>query len=453
MSRRPNTRSTGRSGPSRGGKPRGRSGAREGSVTSEVLDVVVNELGAQGDGLATWAGKTLYIPGVLVGEKVRVKTVRRRGDGTVVKLVEVLEPSPDRARSICPYFGQCGGCQLQHLNPQTYAHWKRERVIRALAQRGLDDVCVLDPVMIGPSTRRRVTFTAQKHGRKLTFGFNAHGSHDIQGIASCPLLVAGLNAAIDPLKALLAQVLEDGTRARLFATWCENGLDVLIEGGPSPDLAAREAIAAFVNDGEAVRVAWKEDKFEAEPIAMAQIPVVNLSNVLVELPIGGFLQASQDGEKAILAQVLLGAVEATRIADLYCGLGSFTLPLSRQAVVRAVDMVSTPIRALERAAGRAALGGRVVAEVRDLDRQPIEAKDLSKFDVVVFDPPRVGAVEQVRQIAASKAPRVVAVSCNPATFARDARILVDGGYRLIDVLPVDQFTYSTHVELVARFER
>jgi 23S rRNA (uracil1939-C5)-methyltransferase len=186
---------------------------------------------------------------------------------------------------------------------------------------------------------------------------------------------------------------------------------------------------------------------------MAETPVVNISQVPVQLPMGGFLQASEDGEQAILAQVLVGVEGAGRIADLYCGLGSFALPLSRQAVVRAVDVFEIPVRALERAAGQANLGGRVVAEVRDLDRQPIEAKALAKFDAVVFDPPRIGAAQQAAEIAASIVPLVVAVSCNPATFARDARILVDGGYRLVDVLPVDQFTFSPHVELVARFAR
>ncbi|PHS74061.1 MAG: RNA methyltransferase [Rhodospirillaceae bacterium] len=448
MSRRPHKKQS-----SRGRGRGGRSSARKTAIASEVLELVVDELGAQGDGIATWAGKKMYIPGVLAGEKVRIKTGRRRGDGIACELLDVVEPAPDRAEPPCPYFGRCGGCQLQHLNDQTYTDWKRERVTRVLAQRGFEDVVVLDPVLIGLGTRRRVTFTAQKNGKNIDFGFNARASHDIQNIKSCPLLVTDLDAVIKPLKSLLSGILEDGVRTRIFATWCQNGVDILIEGGEPPDLAAREAIADFVNRGEAVRVAWKQEKFQPEPIAMMQPPVINISGVLVELPMGGFLQASQAGELAILKQVLIGVEGAGRIADLYCGLGTFTLPLTRQAVVRAVDVTPDPLRALERAAGRADLGGRVVGEVRDLDRQPIEAKALAKFDAVVFDPPRVGALAQAREIVASSVPRVVAVSCNPATFARDARVLVDGGYRLVDVLPVDQFTFSAHVELVARFER
>lgn len=442
MSRRPAHRS----------KKRGRP-VRKSTTPSETVEVTVNEVGAQGDGVAFWTGKKLYIPGVLSGEVVRVKTGRRRGDGITAELLDVITPSAQRAQPPCPYFGTCGGCQLQHLSAETYKDWKRERVARVLAQRGFDNVEVLEPVLIGLETRRRVTFTALKTGKKVHFGFNERASHDIQNITSCPLLVTDLNAAIAPLKGLLNLILKDGVRARVFATGCDNGVDVLIEGGASPDLPAREAIADFVNAKNAVRVAWQEDKFPPEPIAMAQTPVVNLSGVLVELPMGGFLQASQNGEQAILAHILKGVEGAKRIADLYCGLGSFSVGLSRQAVVRAVDVIEPPVRALERAAGRAGLGGHIVAEVRDLDRQPLDAKALSKFDAVLFDPPRIGALEQVQNIAASNVPKVVAVSCNPATFARDARILVDGGYRLIDVLPVDQFTFSAHVELVARFER
>jgi len=439
--------------PNRGRGPRRSHGRTQRPVASETLEVDVVSLGAQGDGVANWAGKSLFIPGVLPGERVRVKTGAKRGDGVCAEVLEILQPSPERTPALCPHFGRCGGCQLQHLSAAAYVAWKRERVAKALAQRGFDDVTVLDPVLVGPDQRRRVTFTAEKLGRKVRFGFNAHASHDIETVDECPLLVAGLNAVIAPLKVLLAAVLGDGVRARVSATWCENGTDILIDGGAAPELEAREAIAALVAGGQAVRVAWTEKGYAPEPIAQAEIPVVNISGVLVELPMGGFLQASVEGEHAIAVQVLAGVGDAGRIADLYCGMGSFTLPMARKAIVRAVDMIEAPVRALERAAGRADLGGRVVAEVRDLDRQPLEIKELDKFDAVVFDPPRVGAAAQVALIAASNVARVVAVSCNPATFARDARILVDGGYRLIDVLPVDQFTFSPHVELVARFER
>ena len=179
-----------------------------------------------------------------------------------------------------------------------------------------------------------------------------------------------------------------------------------------------------------------------------------LSGVPVELPSGTFLQASVEGEHAIRDAVLAGVGEdARRVADLFCGLGSFSIPLAQQSIVTAVDAIEAPVRALERAAGRAGLGGRVVASVRDLSRQPLDERELAKFDAVVFDPPRAGAADQVRYLADSNVPRVVGVSCNPATFARDARTLVDGGYRLLSVQPIDQFTYSPHIEVVAHFVR
>lgn len=451
MSRRP-TKSGAKNGP----KVRGRKGGRgrtKRAAPSETLEVTVDSLGAHGDGLATWAGKTLYIPGALAGEQVRVKTGPSRGDGVVCTLTDILQPSPLRAQPACEYFSQCGGCALQHLGAKEYAEWKRARVADVLAKRGFGDVPVLDPVLIDAGTRRRVTYTAHRRGGRLDLGFNARSSHDIVNIQCCPLLVPSLNALGDELRKLLVTVLEDGARARIVATACTNGADVVIEADALPTLAAREAIAAFANAGGAARVAWKEPDYPAEPIAQVLTPKVDISGVAVELPMGAFLQASLEGELAILAQVKAGVGDAKRIADLYCGVGSFSLPLAREAIVRAVDSLEAPVRAMERAAGRADMGGRVLAEVRDLDRQPLDPSELNKFDAVVFDPPRAGALQQAEHIAASDVALVVAVSCNPATFARDARILVDGGYRLVDVVPVDQFIFSPHVELVARFER
>jgi 23S rRNA (uracil1939-C5)-methyltransferase len=415
--------------------------------------VFVEELGAQGDGLAPWAGQTLYIPATLPNERVRVKTGAKRSDGLGCTLLEVVQPAPERIPPICEYYAQCGGCALQHVDETFYAQWKRARVTEVLAKRGFADVAVLDPVLIKAGTRRRVTFTVQHRGKRLDLGFNARASHDIVAIERCPLLAPSLNAMIAPLGELMRHVLADGERARVVLTACDNGTDMVIEADKHPDLAAREAIAAFAGRGHAARVSWKEPDFPAEPVAQVHMPKIDLSGVSVDLPMGAFLQASIEGERAILAQILVGVGNAARIADLYCGVGSFTLALARQAIVRAIDSLETPVRALERAAGRTNLGGRVLAEVRDLDRQPLDPAELNKFDAIVFDPPRAGAAAQAAQIAQSDVPKVVAVSCNPATFARDARILVNGGYRLIDVLPVDQFTFSAHVELVARFER
>lgn len=427
-------------------------------VPVETVDITVDALGAQGDGIAQAAilahTHTLYIPGALPGEKVRVRTVARRGDGFAAELLDILEPSPERAQPPCPHYAHCGGCALQHLNRAGYADWKRERVVRALAQRGFADAPVHDPVLIGEGTRRRVAFTAVRRGGNVAFGFNARASHDVVAIDNCPLLAADLNALIGPLSALAGDTLSDGQRARIHVTACENGADVLIEAGTSPELSIREALAAFVRDTHTVRLAWQEEGLSPEPIAQEAAPLVYLSGVPVELPSGAFLQASVEGEHAIRDGVLdaVGA-DATRVADLFCGLGSFTLPLAQRAVVEAVDSVEAPLRALERAAGRADLGGRVSVQVRDLTRQPLETGELNKFDAVVFDPPRAGAAEQAQYLAYADVPSVVGVSCNPATFARDARILADVKYELVSVQPIDQFTYSSHVELVAHFVR
>jgi 23S rRNA (uracil1939-C5)-methyltransferase len=342
---------------------------------------------------------------------------------------------------------------LQHLQADDYARWKCARVVDALAQRGFADVLVLEPVLIGEGTRRRATYTAQRRGKRAHLGFNARASHDIVAIDKCPLLVTELNRLNAPLTELLGVALNDGERARISLTACDNGADVLIETAAFPSLAAREAIAVFASLGLVARVSWKEGDFPAEPVAQVHVPKVDISGVALELPTGEFLQASHEGEQAILNEVLVGVGESERIADLYCGVGSFTLALAKRAIVRAIDSQEAPVRALERAAGRADMGGRVLAEVRDLDRRPLDSSELNKFDAVVFDPPRAGAHAQAVEIARSDVANVVAVSCNPATFARDARTLVDGGYTLVHVRPVDQFTFSPHVELVALFRR
>jgi len=427
-------------------------------VPSISVEVIINKLGAQGDGVvkAMVLGRTetLFVAGALPGERVLVETVSKRGDGLVADLVEIIEPSAQRTEPSCPHYELCGGCALQHMEKNAYATWKRDLIERALVQRGFETAPVLDPILIGEGTRRRVTFTALKRGKRVALGFNARASHDIVTVDRCPLLVDSLNDLIPPLNDALATILDDGARARINVTACENGVDVMIEGGGSPELQAREALATFLQGSEAVRLAWKDEGRAPEPIAQKTAPLVYLTGVPVELPPGAFLQASVEGEHAIRDAVLAGVGEgARRIADLYCGLGSFSIPLAQQGIVDAVDATESSIRALERAAGRAGLGGRVTAHVRDLSRQPLDVVELSKFDAVVFDPPRAGAGDQVGYLADADVARVVAVSCNPATFARDARILVDGGFRLLSVQPIDQFIYSPHVELVAHFAR
>lgn len=446
MSRRP---------PKKRGRGRGRSAPK---LAREQFDVTVQGLGAQGDGLAEteFQGKLqqLYIPGALPGENVRVETRAKRGDGVLCQLLDVSSPSADRQGAPCPHFDTCGGCALQHLNAQAYADWKRARVIEALQKRGFENPPVSDPVLIGEGTRRRVTFTALKRGKRLVFGFNARASHDLVEVDRCPLLVDGLNALIAPMQDAFASFLQDGTRARIHVTACDNGADILIECDQTPDLAAREALAAFVQSCETARIGWKQEGLSPEPIVQVTPPLIVLSGVQVELPQGAFLQASIAGEHAIRDAVLAGLVGTKgRIADLFCGLGSFSVPLARDALVEAFDVTEPSLKALERGAGRADLGGRISAHVRDLGKNPLDRKELSAFDAVVFDPPRAGALDQVQQLAEADVNLVVGVSCNPATFARDARVLENGGFQLVSVTPIDQFTYSPHVELVAQFRR
>ena len=390
--------------------PKGRRKRPDAKAPSLTVQVTIDKLGAQGDGMATASllsrPQTLYLAGALPGEVVLAQTVSKRGDGLVAELLEVQQASPQRKEPGCPHFADCGGCALQHLEINAYAAFKRDRVVQALVQRGFQNPPVTEPVLTGEGTRRRVIFTVQKRGKRVLFGYNARASHDIVAVDRCPLLVDSLNALIEPLSQALVAILNDGGRTRVHVTACENGADVMIEGTASPGLSAREALATFVQTTDAVRVSWKEEGLNPEPITQETPPLIYLSGVPVELSPGAFLQASVEGEHAIRDAVLAGVgSNARRVADLYCGLGSFSIPLAQQAIVHAVDATEAPVRALERAAGRAGLGGWVKAQVRDLDRQPIDEKELATFDAVVFDPPRSGAAEQVSILAGADVAR------------------------------------------------
>lgn len=280
----------------------------------------------------------------------------------------------------------------------------------------------------------------------------------MEDLRSCLILTPGLLTLIPPLRAALQPLVGSDERWGLVVCETETGVDLCLQARRAPELRDREALAALADSSDLARVSWQQGPGiaggEPEPIVVRRAPVVTFGEVAVTPPPGGFLQPSRAGEQA-LSDLVLGHLpgDATRVADLYSGCGTFTFRLSAQANVSAAEGDGLALEALEAAARRAGLTDRVSAEQRDLARRPLTADELSLFDCVVFDPPRAGAGAQAEQLAQSPVPRVIAVSCNPATFARDARILVDGGYRLTSLVPVDQFPWSGHAELVACLER
>ncbi len=407
------------------------------------LEVRIERLGAQGDGVADGAHGPLFVPFALPGERVSI-AVEPGSDRA--GLIEVLEPSPDRVAPICPHFGVCGGCALQHLEQRAYLAWKRELVLAALRSRGLDaDVEEVRPVPLG--SRRRAALALGRGKLGTAFGYRRARSHELIDIDVCPVLSPRIVERLPKLKQALVPLLGGKREARLSLTETESGLDIVLEG-VSPSLATLGAFA-----GKAASLGVARLTVDGESIGPVAAPQIDLAGVKVRLPAGAFLQASREAEATLVELVRDGVGGAKRIADLFAGLGTFTFALAGDAAVDAFEADEAALAALAEASRKTSRLKPVRGVVRDLFRSPLGVKELKAYDAVVFDPPRAGAAAQADTLAKAEVPKLVAVSCNPGTLARDLRILVDGGYRITRVTPVDQFLFSPHIEVVAQLER
>jgi 23S rRNA (uracil1939-C5)-methyltransferase len=408
--------------------------------------LTISRLGNRGDGIADIPAGPVFVPYTLPGEAVEVEPFPGHPDRR--HLLRVETPSPERVTPVCPHFGVCGGCQTQHWNFARYREWKRDLVVQALHQSGLD-APVGELIDAHGAGRRRAVLHARRSPHDvLEVGFMAYRAHVIVSIDQCPVLASSLGGAIPAAWAFAEALGAMKKPLDIQVTATDAGLDVDVRGsGPMPPQRA----AALVRIAEIHRLARLTR--HGELIAQRAAPTLRMGKAVVTLPPGAFLQATEEGE-AVLARLVAGHIgDARSIADLFCGVGPFALRLAERARVLAADSDAGAIAALLDATRNTPGLKPIVAEVRDLFRSPFLPDEIKRVDAVVFDPPRQGAEAQARQLAASKVPLVVAVSCNAATFARDARLLADGGYRLIAVTPVDQFRYSAHVEIVARFER
>ncbi|MGZ3278257.1 MAG: class I SAM-dependent RNA methyltransferase [Caulobacteraceae bacterium] len=406
-------------------------------------------MGAQGDGLGrTPDGQPVFASFTLPGESVRLEAKEGRAE-----LIEVVRASPDRIEPACPHFLACGGCALQHWAHGPYLAWKQDKVREALSREGLSPEFA-PPFAAPPGTRRRVALHARKGSREAArLGYKARRSWTLVEIGACPIADPRLVAAFPALKRLAAPLFEHAKSApTLHCTLTGTGIDVDItgveskSGGLSADARMRVAEAAAAADLARVTLA-------GEIVYQARQPMVRLGPVSAVLPPGGFLQAVPAAEEAMAAFALEAVKGAARIADLFCGLGTFTFRLATIAPVIAADSDAGAVRALTAASGTAPGLKSIRAEARDLYRRPVLAQELKGVDAVLFDPPRAGAEAQAGQIAASGASVVVGVSCDAGTFARDGRILAEAGFQLAQVMVVDQFLWSAHVELVGVFRR
>ncbi len=411
------------------------------------MELTVEEIGGRGDGYAKVDGRPLFVPLTVPGDRVKARVVSEAAAGFRGELVELLSPGPARAEPPCPHFGACGGCALQMLEEQAYLAWKEAQVDKALSHAALSPLERLPMIRTPPRSRRRVSLAAQRRGREIIVGYRQRLSHRVVPIESCLLLQPALENLLAPLVDLLR---ETGFAAGdIVATACETGVDLALGGLEASDLELRERLAAFAEAQDLARLSLLDEQGGYEPLVVRRSPQVHFGDVPVTVPPGVFLQASKAGEDALTAAITAEiAGDAHRIAELFCGAGSFTFPLSRFGRVDAFEADQAALAALDGAVRTNGLSGRITAQQRDLYRQPLRASELAAYSAVVFDPPRAGAKDQAAQIAQSGVPLVVAVSCNPATFARDVRLLVDGGYRLAKLATLDQFPWSPHVELV-----
>jgi 23S rRNA (uracil1939-C5)-methyltransferase len=406
----------------------------------------IARLGHRGDGIADTNVGPVFVAYALPGEVVTVERVTGHADRR--HLIHVDKPSHERETPICKHFGQCGGCAMQHWSLAEYHLWKRSLVVEALEHAGL--IAPVETLIDahGQGRRRAVLHARRGAHDVLEVGFTAPRMHHIIAIDRCPVLAPGLDGAVGAAWAL-AEILKPSNKPLdIHVTATDSGIDMDVRGSGPLSSQRTTALARLTEAHKLARLTR-----HGELVAQGSQPLLKVGNAHIALPPGAFLQATAEGE-ATLARLVIGHIgEVKRVADLYAGIGTFALRLAERARVSAADNEASAIKALERAAATTAGLKPMDVQTRDLFRRPFMAAELKTYDAVVFDPPRQGAEAQARELAKSKVATVVAVSCDAATFARDARILVDGGYKLVSVTPVDQFRYSAHVELVAKFVR
>lgn len=404
------------------------------------MKVIIDRLGHLGDGIAQTDQGPVFVSGLLPGEEAEGEL-----DGDRLTGVRIVTPSALRVRPPCPHARTCGGCLMQHASDAFVADWKEGIVRGALSGQGLQ--APFRPIVTSPArSRRRATLTGRKTKGGALMGFHARASDLLIPAPNCQLLHPDLIAAFPALEALVRLGGSRSSEVQLTITRSLAGPDVAVTGGKEPDGALQLELARLAESHGIARLTWG-----GETMALRAMPQQRMGRALVTPPPGAFLQATAEGEAALLAAVTeaIGPA-ARRIADLFAGCGTFTLPLAERAEVHAVEGEAAMVQALDKAARQTDGLKRITAETRDLFRRPLEPDEFKGIDAVVIDPPRAGAEAQCARLAEARVPVIAMVSCNPATFARDARLLTQAGYRLDWVQVIDQFRWSAHVEVAAR---
>lgn len=404
--------------------------------------LTIDRLGARGDGVAGEGGSATFVAGALAGEVVEVA-----GVGEQARLLRVVKASPDRVEPICPLFGACGGCAVQHLAAVPAAAWKQGLVEQALKRAGIETMIL--PLIDGHGMgRRRVTLHGRRREAESLTGFMRARSHELIEVSHCPILKPELDRAPQIAKALTGALAASGKPLTILITATLNGIDVDVRGNGPPSEKQRIGLTQLANQLDLVRLSIHGDTIIARGDA-AQA----MGRAKVIVPPGGFLQPTSEGEDVLGKLAAEAVAGAKRVADLFAGSGPFALRVAEHAEVHAFESEAAALTALDRAARATPHLRRIICETRDLFRRPLLDHELKPFDAVVLDPPRAGAEAQCAQLAKSNVAKIAYVSCDVGSFVRDAAKLLQGGYVLERVTPVDQFRYSAHVELVGVFSK
>lgn len=422
-------------------------GASQPTPAPQERILAISAIGARGDATAEGEDGPIYAPYALPGEKVRARVTGHRAE-----VLEVLEPSAERQTPACRHFGRCGGCQLQHWREDAYLEWKREQVRDALAKRGFGGV-EIDPIVPAwGEGRRRAGFHAARQGGQVRLGFIERGGARLTPISQCPVLAPALEAVALKLAPLADLTLPQRGEITLHCLLTDGGVDVAIKGAGRAEILKRETLerlSAIAHELGLARLS-----IDGEPIITRARPTLRMGRAVVMPPPGAFLQATALGEAELARLTLEALAGANRVIDLFSGIGTFALRLAEQAEVLAVEADEEMLGALKAAADGAGGALKQVSVLRrDLLRTPLSSLEMKKFDGAVIDPPRSGARLQAEQIARAPVRKLAYVSCDPASFARDIKVLIEHGFTITRVTPVDQFRWSPHIELVGALER
>lgn len=403
------------------------------------MRLTIERLGHLGDGIASGP---VYIPRTLPGEVVEGEVIEGR-----MNAPSIVTPSSDRRRPPCRHYATCGGCSMMHATDRFVAEWKMDVVRSALAAQGLETV--IEGINTSPDrSRRRATFSGKRTGKGAIVGFHGRASLSVIDLVDCHLLQSEIVAALPLLRKITAAGSSRKGELSLTVTNTDDGLDLAVSGGKPMEPTLYAELTALAESADLARISW-----DGETLASRRPARLRFGRSLVSVPPGSFLQATPQGEAVLLSLVRRAVGDARRVADLFAGAGTFSLPLAEQAEVLAAESTGHMLSALAAGARHTSGLKAVITQVRDLFRRPLLPDELNDFDAIILDPPRAGAQAQATEIARSRVPVVAYVSCNPVTFARDAKILSDEGYRMAWLHVVDQFRWSPHIELAAKFYR